>query len=563
MKASDLIIDICLKHSVNRAWYVQGGAISHLLDSAYLREVKSGDFKSIFVAHEQSAGFAADAYSRSCDKLGAVMVTSGPGATNVMTSIASSWYDGVPVIYFTGQVRSWELSKGNQRQKGFQETDIISMTKDITKYSVSIHDLKFLKYEIEKAIFLANDGRPGPVVIDLPMDMQFSEVNEKELIEFNPPKTPYTEINHHKLDKINQVSKFLENAEKPVILLGGGIRSKKDSKEIQQYAKENDIALVTSFSGKHLVEDEFSHNFGFIGTMGMHSANKIMHTSDVLLVVGSRLSWRQIRSDPDNFSKLTKVIHVDVDSSELNSNVESLLTLNMNAKDFFYHLKKDSPKKKRKKFIEECKIIDKTYSYVPEKLDSQNDFHPHYVMNEISNIANDNTIFCLDTGQNLIWSIQGLKSLGNRTFISAWGHSPMGYSISAALGAAEVSPQKDVVCIIGDGGIQMNIQELHTIFLNKYNIKIIVVNNNSLGAIKEFQDDNLGSRYFGTGSKLNYEAPNFDAIGLAYNIQSKTISNKNNLKEELRSFFNKKGPGLLDIKINETAKMVLSLEKFH
>ena len=142
----------------------------------------------------------------------------------------------------------------------------------------------------------------------------------------------------------------------------------------------------------------------------MHSANKIMHTSDVLLVVGSRLSWRQIRSDPDNFSKLTKVIHVDVDSSELNSNVESLLTLNMNAKDFFYHLKKDSPKKKRKKFIEEGKIIDKTYSYVPEKLDNQNDFHPHYVMNEISNIANDNTIFCLDTGQNLIWSIQGLKA---------------------------------------------------------------------------------------------------------------------------------------------------------
>ena len=563
MKSSDLIIDLLIKNGVNRAWYVQGGAISHVIDSAYLREVEKGDFKSIFVQHEQAAGFAADAYSRCGEKIGAVMVTSGPGATNVMTSIASSWYDSVPVIYLTGQVRSWEISKGSQRQKGFQETDIVSMTKDITKYSVTVLDESLIRYEVEKAIFLALNGRPGPVVIDLPMEMQWADISKSSSLKYAPSKTPFLSINDHKIDKINEVSKLLRNAERPVILVGGGVRSREDAKAIKTYADKQEIAVVTSFSGKHLFDDSWSNNFGYIGTMGKKTANEILHKSDVALVVGSRLSWRQIRSDPDNFSKLTKVIHVDIDSGELNENIESFITLNLDAQTMFEYLLKDDKLGSHQAYLDECQELNSSYSHLPLENEVNEHLHPHNVIDDISQAAGSDSIFCLDTGQNLIWAIQGLESRGNRKFISSWGHSPMGYSICAALGAAEVNGIEEVVCIIGDGGIQMNIQELQTIFLNKYNIKILIVNNNALGAIKEFQDDNLSSRHFGTGSSLNYESPNFENIGLAYGIPSTTVKSSENLVKTLSNFFNKEGPGILDIKICETAKMKLSLEKFN
>jgi acetolactate synthase-1/2/3 large subunit len=285
----------------------------------------------------------------------------------------------------------------------------------------------------------------------------------------------------------------------------------------------------------------------------------------VLLVIGSRLSWRQIRSDPDNFSKFSRIIHIDIDDAELNENVECSILLNIDAGVFVSNLIEcKSRHTNRSKYIEDCKKLTKTYTYLPKEENVNEKFlHPHYVVSEISNFASSNAIFCLDTGQNLIWSIQGLESKGNRKFISSWGHSPMGYAICASLGAIEVPNQEEVVCITGDGGIQMNIQELQTILLNNYNIKIIVINNNSLGAIKEFQDDNLDSRHVGTGSNINYKAPNFTKIALAYNIHAKEIDSKSDFKKEIKEFFAIRGPALLDIKVSETAKMVLSLEKYN
>jgi acetolactate synthase I/II/III large subunit len=562
MKASDFIVDLLLENNVDKGWYVQGGAISHVIDSAHCREVETGDFKAIFVQHEQAAGFAADAYSRCGSKIGAVFVTSGPGATNVMTSIASSWYDGVPVIYITGQVRTWESSDGVQRQKGFQETDIISMTQGITKYSTTVSEPRLLKYEMQKAISMATTGRPGPVVIDLPMNVQWADLDFDLMIDFQQLNDQYPDKDERAIRKIGYIDQLLSQADRPVILVGGGV-NKQIANLIHEYSETREIPIVTSFSGKHFFADEIETNFGFIGTMGMHTANEILHRSDVALVIGSRLSWRQIRSDPINFARDSKIVHVDIDKSELNANLEAYLTVNVDATYFCNALSKLSTNhKSRIDYLTRCKALSLEYSYLPTKTDGSQNRQPHTVIAKISKFAGDNTIFCLDTGQNLIWAIQGLESLGRRQFISSWGHSPMGYAICAALGAAELNERPEVVCIIGDGGIQMNIQELQTLYLNNYNVKVFVINNNSLGAIKEFQDDNLGARHVGTGSGIDYQSPNMTKIGKAYGIRSINVSHSTNIDECLTIAFSSPDPCLINIEVDEEAKMVLSLEQY-
>lgn len=564
MKIVDRIIELLIHHKFQRCWFVQGGAIAHLIDAGYRRNSEFSDFECTAVQHEQAGGFAADAYSRlSPDGYGGVvMVTSGPGATNLITAISSNWYDGVPVVYITGQVRTWEQSKGNQRQKGFQETDIVSMVKGITKYATRLDNTDNIEKELLSALHAARNGRPGPVLVDLPMDVQWApaqigtDLTHKSLGLEDPKPDDYL---------INLTLDLLNKCARPCIIIGQGARANFAYKDVISFAEKFHIPVVTGFAAKDLLHFNSPVNVGMIGTMGTGSGNRAVQMADLVIVCGARLSWRQVRSSPDSFAKQAKLVHIDLSASELNANVKADVAIQSSVTNFVLCLK-DKNNLGNRSFSEYLNYLKKSNDIVPNidllnKPKSTNEgYNPYCFLKALSDVASDEAWFVLDTGQNLVWSIQSLESKGARRFVSSWGHSPMGYSIGAVLGAEAASNGKnEVICIIGDGGLQMNIQEFQTIAHYQLKIKVIVMNNNALGAIKEFQDDNLSSRHFGTSSEHGYSAPDIKNIASAYGLSSRKLTpQSNDLQGEIDEFL-KSSEVVLEVPILEEAKMHLSL----
>ena len=566
-KASDFIISELIRNNINISWVFQGGAISHLIDSAYQRQLEKGDFSCRTIQHEQAAGFAADSYSRTSKKMPAVMVTSGPGATNLITSISCNWYDSVPVIYFAGQVRTWELSQSKQRQKGFQETNIVSIVKDIVKYSVEVSEIGQLKYELQKAIWYANEGRKGPVLISLPMNLQWELIDSSNMKSFVPPK----EKDEKKLfrKEFRQVVNLIGDCKKFTCLIGAGLDEKKDIETLKKWSLDAHFPILTTYGGKQYLECEFENNMGLIGAMGTNHGNKIISETEVLLVLGCRLSWRHIRSKPETFARRSQVIHVDIDENELGANIESSININMDCSTFLNRLTKElkGVDQNFSEFLKNCNDEKKKYSYL-EPVDMNSDvIHPHQVIDGLSAKAPENTTFVLDCGSNLVWSIQGLKSTGKRLIFSSWGHSPMGYSVCAGIGAYEANKNLPLVTIIGDGGLHMNIHEFKTIVDYNYPIKIVVLNNEAYGAIKDFQIGNLEKRFFATdrtnfGVEFDYSPPDYMAIAESYGLDAMSVQDKNNISKGIDWLMAKNGPCLLNVFVDNSVKMTVSDKEY-
>ena len=487
------------------------------------------------------------------------MATSGPGATNLITAIASNWYDSVPVIYLTGQVRTWELSSGRQRQKGFQETDVVGMVKAITKYAVRVDHESDIPDAIHNAITLANTGRPGPVLIDLPMNIQWGEINAIQR-SFEP------EAPMGRRFDFSAVWAALEKATRPCIVIGQGARDGGAYEHALCFAERYKIPVVTGFAGKDVVPCASPVSVGMLGTMGTGVGNEAVHNADLLIVTGARLSWRQIRSSPENFAKQAYIIHVDVDENELNANVQADLAFNMSCKSFWAGLTggmghagisfDDYTKRLKEKSITKFSISSQS--------NDETGWNPYFFLNILSDKAASDAIFVLDTGQNLVWAIQTIESTGKRRFISSWGHSPMGYSIAAVLGASEKAVEgRQVICLIGDGGLQMNIQELQTIKNYNLQVKVIVLNNKSLGAIKEFQDDNFESNYFATDERYGYSSPSFFKIAQSYGIGGRKIDAQSSAIEDAVEDYLQSKDVLLEVELSQLIKMQLSLESYN
>jgi len=559
MKASDIIIDLLVKNGVDKGWVLQGGAIAHVIDSSFQRSKHQKDFKALTVLHEQAASIAADAYSRLSDNMGSVMVTSGPGATNILTGLACSWYDSVPVIYLTGQVRTWELSDEKQRQLGFQETDIVSIVKSITKYAVTIQDSRDLVYEIEKAIYLARDGRPGPVLIDLPMDMQWADIDISEQRKFNKP-SPVWDYSSQRLKKIDQFISLLEEARKPVVISGGGVRSSGATELLEEFIGKLSIPLVNSYGGKDSFPYDHGSYCGMIGMMGGHGSNKILDEADLIIAIGSRLSWRQVRSQPDKFGLNAKIVHIDIDSRELDAHVPATLALDWDVSFFLETVIPEIENKEFnfKTFLERSKQLFSEQKYYEDLNLSDSQINPYNLIKEISKKTPENTTYICDTGQNLVWCMQAIEIKKGERLITAWGHSPMGYSICGSLGACEASSNNKIICFIGDGGIQMNIQELQTIKHYGYPIVIFVMNNSSYGCIKDFQNDNLEGRYYGTNLVGDYSAPDFAKIAESYGIKSFKLSKISQSESIVEEALVSDVPVLVEVMLGEDTQMHIS-----
>jgi len=564
MTVAEYILKFLISKNVKNVFLITGGAISFVVD-AFSRNKK---IKYTCVAHEQAAAMMADAYSRVGKGFGATMVTSGPGAQNLITGIACSWFDSVPVIHISGQVNSFELSSANKttkkvRQVGFQETDIVSIVKPITKFAYQLKNPDEIKYALEKAFYLSNQGRPGPVLIDIPMDFQRAKINLKKIKSFKIPKK---KSNHKIINNISKIKALLIKSKRPVLILGGGVRMSKSINQLEKFLKKIDLPTVTTWSGLDTMDYKDKNYIGCLGVYGSRAANFAVQNSDLILNFGSRLDTRITGGKPETFARSAKVVSIDVDMHELNKKRGLDIYLKIN-EDLNLFLRTFNTKLKGFKFSASkgwknlCQQWKLRYPNVQNSYYNQKNYvNPYCFIDRLSNKLNKQDIVLTDDGGHLTWTIQAFKVKKGQRVFSAFGNSPMGYAFPAALGASLANNKKRIICIDGDGSIQINIQELQTMVANNLPIKLFIINNDGYGIIKQFQELYLNKRYEASISSKGVTNPNFKKISNAYGINYSEIKNNKQIDKVLNKILNSKKPEFVNVIIDPDQKIIPKLQ---
>ena len=554
MKLSDYVIEFLVNEGIKHSFVISGGAIVHLADSAN----EHPEMQIIGTQHEQAAAAAADMYSRITNNLGLCMTTSGPGATNLVTSVCNAFFDSIPIICITGQVARFRIkpTKG-LRQKGFQETDIVSIFKSITKYSKLILDPNDIRYELEKAISISKRGRPGPVLLDIPDDLQREEINPEELKSYEH-EVQKNDINPTDL---NEFKSLLSFSKKPVLVIGAGVRISNEIDRTIKFAENLGIPFLLTWGAKDIIEYSHPLNMGGLGVCGPRGGNFAVQKSDLVIALGTRLSQMITGGKQDLFAPKAKKIMIDVDSEEINkfdkSTFELDLSINSSLTEFFdevegAHIKDlsnfDIWRGKIKEWIDAYPICMEEYRLNTDRVNA------YVLIDELAKKCKEGDIILTDAGGNLSWTMQGFEVKKNQRVVSAWNHSPMGGSLPMAIGGAFAKPKKDIVCIIGDGGLMMCLEELATIKRHNLNVKTLVFNNRGHGIQKQTMDTWLNSRYVLVDEESGLYFPDYSKIAESFDIPFVSISNQNQLKN-LDKIFSTHGPIICDIAIKDDQKI--------
>ena len=530
---ADLISDFISEKCCGTAFLVTGGACAFIVDAIGRND------KTEFVCfqHEQAAAMAADAVWRTTGKVGVTVATSGPGATNLITGIACSWFDSIPSIHITGQVNQSESRESlgaNVRQAGFQETDIVSMVASITKFAKKIESVEDLVDTLSRVVEIATSGRMGPVLLDVPMNIQKAEISEEQRSKaLTTVKSVVVEN-----EKVNLVS-ILEDATRPVVVIGAGAALAGTARQIQNWCEENSIPYVSSWGSLTYLDRGLPNYFGSLGVYGARAANWLIQSADDLIIFGSRLDNRQRTGNPSGFAPFARITVLDVDREELNKykKLNNYQSIEFNLSDIEPYLEGT---RNHGDWSARAKQITSEMEEGFDKAVNVSEFNPYSAVRVIQKKFEKNSIVVSDCGANLCWVYQSYQADDSFLF-TAGGNSPMGYSLPAAIGAQLLNPPKKVYCFIGDGGLQMNIQELQTIVQYNLPITVIIQNNAGYGIIKQFQDAYFGGRYFATGE--GYSIPSFEKISNAYGIPYKAI----NTEEELLKYEIPTGFSIVDL----------------
>lgn len=524
MKASDFIVDYLDHQGVTQIFEVIGGMITQIVDSAY----RQNRIELVSMHHEQAVSFAADAYGRLTGIPGIAMATSGPGATNLVTGIGSCFFDSVPAIFITGQVNTNEQTGSKKiRQSGFQETDIVSIVKPITKAAWKVNSADELPEIMRNAFIISTAGRPGPVLIDIPMDLQKENVKLELVIKSNEKS------NNLNSAQIEDLQKRLKKAKRPLVLVGGGIRASRSINLFREFIKLINVPTINSLMAVDALPYEDINRIGLIGTYGNRWANTALGNCDFLLVLGSRLDIRQTGTDTKGFGEVRTIYHVDIVESEINNRITGCNPIVADLNDFLksaISIAKDKPAGNYKEWEQQ---IHKWKEQWPDnqEIRIKNSINPNVFLHQLSRYSSLASTFIADVGNHQMWAAQSLELKSNQKFITSGGMGSMGYALPAAIGATYATSGKPVVVTAGDGGMQMNIQEFETIIHHHYPIKIIVINNQSYGMVRQFQEsyfeNRLQSTYWG------YSAPNFALIAKAYGISSSTVENQKDVAKSL------------------------------
>ena len=548
IKVADYIFSEVQKLNVDFVPIYQSGNALHLINAV-------GENKKIraFVNyHEQANGLAAEAYGR-FKKIGVCCSGSGPAATNLSTAIMSAYCDSIPTFFVTGQVGMFHNKKNRKiRQRGFQEVDVKSHMQPITKYSVLVDKVENIRFELEKCLYLAMSGRPGPVVMDVPYNVQVAQVDPKKLKGFTQPKS--------KKQNFDQIFKYIlkeiKNSSKPMILLGGGAQSLKNNDLMLKFLSKLNLPVVTTWLATDMLYYNYPLNLGNLGRSGNRSAVYSVQESDLLLNFGSRLTTKVITNEK-TFAKNAKVISFDIDKAELK---EGLIKFHkgfeVNLKDFipdFYKYLNSTKYAYKYKKEWEIKIseLKKNHYAIDETYKSKNSKYvsPYKFMNNLFDVSSKNAIFIPDAGMNITWTYQGNKLKKGQKIFTGLGASPMGYALPASIGAYYATKSNQVVVLAGDGGFQMNIQELQALAFHNLPIKVFILNNESLGNTR-FPAQKLFGNSTGNDIKGGYSWPDFVKVAKAYNISAMTFDNKKNFKTQLKKIMNYKKPILVDVRID-------------
>lgn len=540
MKVSDFLVSFLIEKKTTDVFCYPGGMVTHLMDSFHRYRSQIALHTNY---HEQASSFCACGYAQVKHLPTVAFATSGPGATNMITGIANAFFDSLPAIFITGQVNTYE-DKGNLlvRQKGFQETDIIPIVNTITKYAVKIDDANTILYHLEKAYHLATTGRPGPVLLDIPMNIQRAEI----IVDTLPTFTPQTKQKQDNITLSQTVMDFILNAKRPCIIAGAGIQLADVKEPFVKFIKHLKIPVVTSMLGVDVLCDK-AYNFGFIGAYGDRCANFILSKSDCIVSIGSRLDNRQTGADKQNFAPNAKLLRIDIDAGELTNRIkEEEQQMVADIKTLMPALAEQSSKQEaiHKDWLAICSDIQILLNGEQVSSQTSND-----IIAALSTLVPDGYTITTDVGQNQVWVAQSFALKPNQRVLFSGGHGAMGYSLPAAIGA-HYGNKKPVICFNGDGGFQMNMQELQFIAREQLPIKIIILNNNALGMIRHFQEMYFDSNYVQTLAQGGYTAPNFCKIAAAYEIAYQNITKIEQI-EQLSNLLASACPAIIEIALPE------------
>lgn len=555
MKTSDYIVKFLEKQKVTHVFELCGGAITHLLDSLS----KSKRIKIVSMHHEQAAAFAAEGYSRTAtDGIGVATATSGPGATNLITGIASCFFDSIPCVFITGQVNTNEYKFNKPiRQLGFQETDIVSIVKPIVKDAVLVEKPEKIRYYLERAFFIARSGRPGPVLIDLPMNVQRADIRTRSLKGFRPSSS--SEVDERISDKtIAKSINLLRSAKRPIILTGGGVRASRAQEELIELANKTGIPVVSSLLGL----DSFPHDdasfVGMIGTYGNRYANLAIADADLILALGTRFDSRQVGTKPETFAREAKIIHVDIDRHELNNKIKVKLPVKADIKRFLSILNKKLNEFDRQQILPwKNKISALKRKFRSFQMSAGSGIKPNYLMHVLSKHLPPNSIVSVDVGQNQMWAAQSMEITRSQRFITQGGMGAMGSALSMGIGASFANPNKIIVVVTGDGGFQLNAQELETVHHYRLPIKIIMLNNQCYGMVRQFQKQYFNSKFQST--VIGYSSPDFQKIVSAYKIPARKIVSSAEISRSFKRLFYDRKPMFIEVPIAQDVAVLPKL----
>lgn len=552
MKLSDYVIKFIEEQKVKHIFTITGGAVAHLIDSIG----KNPNIQYICNQHEQASAMAADAYSRVNNKLGVAIATSGPGATNLITGICCAYYDSIPTLFVTGQVSTFRLSnKSGVRQLGFQEIDIVNVVQSITKYAFLLKDPKMIKCELEKAVHIAKSGRPGPVLIDIPDNLQREEIDPENIPSFIQAKEI---LDEKKLEsEIDKVIELIKKAKRPVVVFGAGVNLSKSREKAKEFAELLGFPVLLTWATIDLFASDHPLLIGGFGLTGSRFGNFSVQNSDLILSIGSRLDTHATGTPIYNFGRMAKKVIVDIDKSELDKFKEKGMSvdilINTNVKDFLKIISnkiKGVQKQDLSEWNKKISYWKKKYPVcLPEHYQQKRNVNAYVFLNKLSEELKEGEIIIADTGESLTQVMNTLKIKKNQKLFSAFNNTPMGYALPASIGACFANELNRIICIIGDGGLQINIQELATIEKHKLPIKIFVFKNYGYNMIKETQNQWLNSDYHASSEEKGIAIPDFVKIAKAYNINAIKIINNEEIEEKIKEVLNSKGPCLCNLEI--------------
>ena len=523
IKGARILLECLSRLGIKEIFGYPGGAVIPIYDELYSFK----DIKHYFARHEQGAVHEADGYARSTGKVGVCLATSGPGATNLVTGIMTAHMDSIPLLAITGQVTSTLLGKD-----AFQESDIVGITVPITKNNYLVQDIRELPRILKEAYYIASTGRPGPVLVDIPRDIQLEEIpydEFKKLYEQEFELEGYNPVYEGHKGQIKTAIKMIKDSKKPLIIAGAGILKGHAYDELKEFVDKTNIPVAMTLLGLGSFPANHELALGMIGMHGTTYANYAANEADLVIAAGMRFDDR-VTGNPQKFLPNAKIIHIDIDPAEIGKNKLIDVPIVGDLKNVLAELNEKVPKLSHTKWLDEVAKLKKKYSLTFRKTE-EDILIPQEILFEINKLTKGEVIVATDVGQHQMWSAQFIKFNNPYSILTSGGAGTMGFGLPAAIGAQVANPDKKVLAIVGDGGFQMTFQELMMVKEYKLPVKIFIINNSYLGMVRQWQELFNDRRY--SSVDLSYN-PDFIKIGEAYGIKSIQLKTKKDLKKHLK-----------------------------